>query len=119
VTILLQKRWEDADGNVFALRVGTGSELLPDQKAWKDGHRLPVRYGDISQAPDFKPGDALTSYMKTRNSKGKMVIVQEIGWADPSETPTHLLVMFSSSNHEAFNCHVGNNLWIDNVKLEY
>ena len=59
-----------------------------------------MNYGDISGKPFYKPYMGLISKENSyyaRNSKGKMVPVQEVGWDDPSATPTHLIVMFSSA----------------------
>jgi hypothetical protein len=53
----------------------------------------------------------------TKNSKGKSVPVHEIEWGDKAETPTHIIVRFSSSHGEAYIGDPVNKLWIDNVKL--
>lgn len=121
--ILLQRRWEDADGNLYAKRVATGrehfSKSTPD---WVDGHRLELQYGDISHTPGYQPYMGLIPQTKNyyaRNSKGKMVPVKEVGWDSPDATPTHMLVMFSSGSGEAYVGTVGTVLWVDNVRLEY
>lgn len=54
-----------------------------------------------------------------RNSKGKSVPVKEVGWASANETPTHLILQFSSSDGGAYIGTPGNTLWIDNVALVY
>ena len=54
-----------------------------------------------------------------RNSKGKSVPLKETGWAAANETPTHLIVQFSSSNGGAFIGSPGNTIWIDNVRLVF
>lgn len=54
-----------------------------------------------------------------RNSKGKQVLLKETGWADKDETPTHLIIQFSSSNGGAFVGSPGNTFWIDNVSLVF
>lgn len=54
-----------------------------------------------------------------RNSKGESVLIQENGWADADETPTHLILQFTSSFGGAFVGSPGNKLWIDNVCLVY
>lgn len=54
-----------------------------------------------------------------RNSKGKSVVLKEVGWADAGEQPTHLIVQFSSSNGGAFIGSPGNTIWIDNVRLVF
>ncbi|MDD7532214.1 MAG: PCMD domain-containing protein [Candidatus Cryptobacteroides sp.] len=122
VAIILQKRWEDEQGNVHALRVGTGIErITSDVPDWVNGHRIPVHYGDISGESWYK------DYMKLLNgtpmdlhcinSKGKNVKIVEEGWADENETPNVLIIRFLASCGEAFYGGVGNTLWIDNVKL--
>ena len=59
----------------------------------------------------------ITYYAK--NSKGKIVEIQEEGWAQPDDTPTHAMLMFTASTHEAFVGTIGNTLWLDNIALEY
>jgi len=54
-----------------------------------------------------------------RNSKGKSVQLKETGWAADNETPTHLILQFSSSNGGAFIGSPGNTFWIDNVRLVF
>ena len=53
------------------------------------------------------------------NSKGKNVPIKEEGWADPNETPTHIVLKFDSSHGGAYVGTIGNTLWIDNVKFVY
>ena len=53
-TVVLQKRWEDEDGNVHALRVGTGIErIMEDVPQWKNGHEIKIHYGDITSEPFY------------------------------------------------------------------
>lgn len=116
--ILLQHRWEDADGNLFAKRVGTGRETYgKSTTGWRNHHDLKIHYGAEG-----------SSYMKllpekksyyARNSKGKMVPVKEIGWADANEAPTHMIVMFSAGSGEPYMGTPGLTLWVDNVALVY
>ena len=61
----------------------------------------------------------LSSTDYARNSKGKSVPVREVGWAATDETPTHLILQFSSSDGVACTGTPGNTLWIDNVSLVY
>ncbi len=123
VLIFLQRRWEDKDGNIYAKRVGTGRELLgKSTSGWVDGHKLDVHYGDISGEPFYKPNMALLTgdgVYQARNSKGEMVPVQEVGWDDPSATPTHMLLMFSSGSGKPYVGTPGMVFWVDNVALEY
>jgi hypothetical protein len=53
------------------------------------------------------------------NSKGESVQVKEVGWGDDNETPTHLMIQFTSSHGGAYIGSPGNSLWVDNVKLVY
>ncbi|MDE6197510.1 MAG: PCMD domain-containing protein [Muribaculaceae bacterium] len=123
VIIYLQRRWEDADGNIMAKRVGTGRELLGrSTSGWINDHRLKVRYGDITAQPGYKSGMGLIPEGKSyyaRNSHGKMVPVREVGWESADATPTHLVVMFSSGSGEPYTGTPGTTLWIDNVGLVY
>ena len=123
VFILLQRRWEDADGNLYAKRVGTGRELLStNTSTWVNGHNLSVNYGDISHESYFKTYMGLIPEEKSycaRNSKGKIVPVHEVGWDSPDATPTHILVMFSAGSGEPYVGTVGTEFLIDNVALAY
>lgn len=123
VVLLLQKRWEDANGNVYAKRVGTANERFgkntPD---WVDDHTIPILYGDITGNAAFQPQMGLVPDDQAyycRNSKGKMVPIHEVGWADDNEQPTHMILQISSSYGGAYVGTVGNSLWVDNVKLAY
>lgn len=123
VFILLQRRWEDSDGNIHARRVGTGRELFDKSTSgWVDGHRLVVNYGDISHKPYFKPYMDLIPAEKSYcalNSKGEIRRVVEEGWDSPDATPTHLLVMFSAGSGEPYVGTIGTNFYVDNIALEY
>lgn len=118
VYVLLQKRWEDADGKIHALRVGTGRERYDKSIPLTKGHRLNINYGDITGKPFYKSYMGLLNGDKAyyaKNSKGKLVPVQEEGWADPDETPTHVLVMCSSSCGTPFVGTEGLTLYVDNI----
>lgn len=118
VYVLLQKRWEDAKGNIHALRVGTGRERYNTSVPFTAKHQLPIHYGDITKKSFYKPYMGLLNGNKAyyaKNSKGKLVPVQEEGWAKPDETPTHVLVMCSSSCGEPFVGTEGLTLYVDNV----
>ena len=122
VYVLLQKRWEDADGKLYAKRVGTGRERYSKSIPWTKGHQLKINYGDITKTPGYKPWMGLLNGKKAyyaKNSKGKMVPVEEVGWADADETPTHVLVMASSSCGEPFIGTEGIALYIDNVAFGF
>lgn len=121
VILLLQKRWEDEEGNVYSKRVGTMvqryTESTPD---WVNDATYPILYGNITSKPEYKP------YMRiqveeryTLNSKGKSIPIQEVGWAEPGEAPTHMVLQFTSSHGGAYIGSPGNTFWIDNVELIY
>jgi hypothetical protein len=120
-TVMLQKRWEDKEGNVFALRVGTGAERFTrTENEWQNGHFVEIHYGDITGKSFYKSymgliSKDLSNY--TINSKGEIVPIQEIGWAPAGERPTHIIIKFSSSYGEAYVGDTSNRLWIDNVKI--
>lgn len=123
VFIILQRRWEDADGNLYAKRVGTGRERFSEStEGWVNRHRLPVMYGDITGRSDYRPYMGLipeeNSYY-ARNSKGKMVPVKEVGWDAPDAVPTHMLVMASAASGTAYVGTPGLTLWVDNFGLVY
>lgn len=123
VFIILQRRWEDADGNLYAKRVGTGREHFgKSTSGWVNGHKLNVQYGDITSLPCYKPFMGLIPEEKSyyaRNSKGKMVPVHEVGWDSPDATPTHMLVMASAGSGTAYIGTIGLNFWVDNFALQY
>lgn len=123
IAIILQKRWEDEEGNVHALRVGTGIERITENVPdWVDRHRIDVHYGDISSEPFFKDYMDLNNNPErafhTLNGKGDNVIVSEEGWAAPEEQPNFMIIKFISSCGKAFYGGVGNTLWIDNIRIE-
>ena len=121
--ILLQRRWEDAEGNLYAKRVGTGREQLgTPTDGWINRHHLKIHYGDITGQPYYKSYMGLIPEAKSyyaRNSKGKMVPVKEVGWDDPSATPTHMIIMFSAGSGEPYTGTPGLTIWVDNVELAY
>lgn len=123
VMVLLQKRWEDAEGNIHALRIGTLVERITQStNGWAEGLTLPIRYGNFTTAAEFKPYMGLVSGEQSyyaRNSKGQIVPIRESGWASPEEKPTHLILKASSSHGGAYIGSIGNTLWIDNVRLEF
>lgn len=123
IQILLQKRWEDKDGNVYAKRIGTGWKLMDKTvNSWQNKYRIPVNYGDISKQSYYTSDMRLrnnTEAYYTKNSKGKMVPIREEGWGTKDDTVTHLIVQFSSSNGGAYIGNTDSRLWVDNVGLVY
>lgn len=122
VYVLLQKRWEDEKGNIYAQRVGTGRERYSKSIPWTTQHQIPIHYGDITKQSFYKSWMGLLNGDKAyyaKNSKGKLVPVQEIEWAPADATPTHVLVMASSSCGEPFVGTEGLTLYIDNVAFGF
>lgn len=119
--LFLQKRNEDAKGNITATRVGTMVvKYAKSTSGWIENATYEILYGDITGNPKY---DASTMALRdtdyARNSKGVSVPIVETGWASPGETPTHLMIQFSSSHGGAFIGTPGNTLWVDNVRLVY
>lgn len=122
---LLQKRWEDKDGNVFATRIG-GNRLFftGTVNQWINGATYPVYYGDVTKLPQYDPKTMglIPSVGKVyvRNSKGVFVPLVETGWGKPGEVPTHLIMYFTSS-YEGMK-YTGSTesvFWVDNIELIY
>ena len=120
--LLLQKRWEDEDGKIHALRVGTMvARYDKDTGDWVNDATYPIHYGDIRKDPYY-----VEEWMKiqdqeryTMNSKGDNVVIQEEGWGDVNDVPTHMVLQFASSHGGAYIGSPGNVLWVDNVRLVY
>ena len=122
VVCLLQKRWEDEKGNLYAKRIGTMIHRFDKSTDWVNGAKFTIQYGDISKKAGFHSYMGLVTGDRTQyaqNSKGKMVPVKEVGWADANETPTHIVLQFDSSYGGAYVGSIGTTLWIDNVRLVY
>ena len=119
--LYLQKRHEDAKGNITAQRIGTMVvKYGKSTNGWVNGATYDIHYGNITGKSYY---DATTMGLRNidyaRNSKGKSVIVHETGWASASDTPTHIILQFSSSHGGAYIGTVGNTFWVDNVGLVY
>jgi hypothetical protein len=120
IYIYLQHRWEDKEtGRIYARRVGTVYERICETiPEWINNHQLPIRWGDISEDPDFQEYEGLNQTdMMTRNSRGKMVRIEELGWS--KDEPTHIVMYISSSNAGVFRACEGNTLWVDNLRWVY
>lgn len=122
IFVYLQRRWEDADGNIHAKRVGTARQRFVGNRDWQKGYQIPITYGDASAQPGYK------SYMKllngenayyAKNSKGKLVPVQEEGWDSADATPTHMILMCSAGSGVAYEGQLGMELWVDNIGMEF
>lgn len=122
VFIYLQRRWEDANGNIHAKRVGTARKRFTGNTDWKPGYRLPITYGDASAQPGYKSYMGLLNGERAyyaKNSKGKLVPVQEEGWDSADAVPTHMILMCSAGSGVAYEGQLGMELWVDNIGLEY
>ena len=118
---ILQKRWEDEDGTLHALRVGTARvRMSQSTDGWVEGKEFPIHYGDITGEPYYREWMGLVTGERqyyALNSKGKNVPIHEDGWAEANATPTHLILKFDSSYGGAYIGSEGNTLWLDNIKL--
>ena len=122
VILLLQKRWEDEEGNIYAKRIGTMvvryDKTTPD---WTNNATYEIMYGDITGNPAYK-AHMMRLQVEERyavNSKGESVPIHEVAWGAKEDTPTHMVLQFTSSHGGAYIGSPGNSLWIDNVKLVY
>lgn len=118
---LLQKRSEDAEGNIIAKRVGTVAVKYSQTHGWHNGATYEIMYGDITHDKRYV-SDLMhlgVGGYYARNSKGESKLIKEVGWAGENEHPTHLILQFTSSMGGAFIGSPGNKLWIDNVNLVY
>ena len=118
IVLVLQHRWEE-NGHVYAYRVGTATEYIEQSTSgWVDGHRVEVCYGELKS--DCKqPWHELTdNRFKTRNSQGKMVNIEEVGFRGEMQ-PTHMIIQISSGSMPPFTGSPGNVVWCDNIRLAY
>lgn len=119
VECYFQKRWEDADGSLHALRVGTmRTRFSKSTNDWLEAQDFTIHYGDITKQSFYRDYMGLNNDSRAyygRNSKGKVVKIIEEGWADPDETPTHVMLRFTSSHGDAYIGSIGNTLWVDNI----
>lgn len=122
--LYLQKRWEDDQGNVYAMRVGTAYERFTStDTTWNNGHQIEIKYGNITNEPFYREFMQLVPQeveQYTVNSRGEAVPIKEIEWDESgTEAPTHIVLRISASHGEAYVGDITNRLWIDNVKLVY
>ena len=123
VVFILQHRWEDAEGNIHAKRVGTAMcQIEKSSQGWVMVCWVPVIYGDARKSKDYKPYmDLISGYknMYAFNSKGQKKLILEETWADADCPVTHAIMWFSSGSSGAFIGALGNVFWVDEVRLEY
>ena len=118
VMLLLQRRWEDADGNIHAERVGTAVLLIGrSTQGWVKDGRIPVIYGEAGKKlMDLINGE---NALYAVNSRGKRVKIMEDGWAGADAPCTHAVLHISSGSQGGYTGAPGNTLWIDNLRMEY
>ncbi len=122
---ILQKRWEEADGNVFATRIGGIRTFFNDtHNQWINGAIFPVLYGDISRESFYDPQKMglipFVGPMYVKNSKGSMVQLVEKNWGSGDLTPTNLVMYFNSSYQGIdFIGSPESKFWVDNISLIY
>lgn len=123
VLLLLQRRWEDAEGNVHAERVGTAIlRISRSTEGWVKDRRITVMYGDARKQSGYRSYMGLISGEKTLytvNSKGKRVPILEEGWAAADAPCTHAVLHIASGCQGGFTGAPGNTLWVDNLRMEY
>ncbi|MBV5314816.1 MAG: PCMD domain-containing protein [Prolixibacteraceae bacterium] len=123
--LILQKRWEDKNGNVFATRIGGARQFfIGTVKEWINDSTFPIYYGDITHLKEY---DAKTmglipgsGEVFVKNSQGKMVSLVETGWGKPNDVPTHLIFYFTSSYQGIL--YTGSTetvFWVDNIEFVY
>lgn len=123
--LILQKRWEDQNGNVFATRIGGARRFFTGTvNQWISGSTFPVSYGDLTRLPEY---DAKTmglipgvNEVYVKNSNGRMVPLVETGWGKPDDVPTHLILYFTSSYQGVQ--YIGSTktvFWVDNIEFVY
>jgi hypothetical protein len=123
--LILQKRWEDEKGNVFATRIGGARNFFSDtSNNWVNDTTITIHYGNITKEPFYDPKIMglipQISELYVKNSKNEMGPLTETGWDTNDETPTHLILYFTSS-FEGIN-YTGSPqsvFWIDNIQLIY
>ncbi|MCA0133321.1 PCMD domain-containing protein [Winogradskyella alexanderae] len=100
IYVLLEKREGDT-----VERIGTGWFRSANTVQDWTTIEIPVKYGELTSAdPEFE-------YANIREGEF---------WGNPSDTPTHITVVFSSSAlGDFFTGAIGSELWINNLELIY
>ena len=123
IMLLLQNRWEDEEGNIHALRVGTAVRRIDKSTdGWVKGLRVPVIYGDARKDTRFRDFMGLlqgAQRLYALNSRGQRKPILEEGWADADAPVTHAVLQITAGSCGAFTGALGNTLWVDNIRLEY
>ena len=124
VVCLVQRRWEDGEGNLYAKRIGSAFHRFRNTTGkWTDGYVVPVVYGEeqkkFPQDRVIKLQNADSGYVYAKNSRGELRRVVEVGYTEPDEKPTHLVMYISSGYGGPYIGSPGSMLWVDNVSLGY
>lgn len=123
--VILQKRWEDKNGNVFATRIGGARQFFTGSvDQWINGAMFPVTYGDATHLKEYDektmgliPG---VSEVYVKNSQNNMVSLVETGWGKPDDIPTHMILYFTSSYRGVdYTGSPETVFWVDNIELVY
>lgn len=121
ISVVLQKRWEDENGQLHAKRVGTAYMRIKENvDSWINDFTLPIKYGDITKESDYQDymGVDYENYPYWGiNNAGVKMQISEKEYADPDEMPTHIIIRFSSGYGGAFCGALGDKLWVDNLKI--
>ena len=123
--LILQKRWEDKNGNVFAIRIGGARQFFTGTvNQWVNGSTFPVTYGDITHLPVYDPKTMglipEVSEVYVKNSQNKMVPLVETGWGNSDDIPTHLILYYTSSHQGVeYTGSTETVFWVDNIELVY
>jgi hypothetical protein len=100
IYVLLERR----EGNSVE-RIGTGWFRSGIQETDFTTLEVPVKYGELT------PADPEFDYANIREGES---------WGDPQATPTHIIVVFSSSAlGDFFTGAIGSELWVNNFELVY
>ena len=120
IMLILQRRWEDENGNIHALRVGTAfRRIRKSTDGWVIGLKVPVIYGDARQNPAYKSYMGLNSTLYALNSRGQRKPIIEEGWADADSPVTHAVLQISAGSCGSFVGALDNTIYVDNICLEY
>ncbi len=120
MVMLLQNRWEDAEGGLHASRVGTAIVHYTESCGWQIDATYPIIYGDATLSPEFTTEMNLGYEQRyALNSKGENVPLIEDRWAREGMEPTHVILHFASSHGGAYVGSPGNEFCIDNVRFVY
>lgn len=123
--IILQKRWADKNGNVFATRIGGARKFFTGTVSdWVNGTLFPITYGDFTKLPQYDPKTMglipSVGEVYVKNSQGKVVPLVETGWGKPEDTPTHLIFYFISSYEGIqYQGSPESVFWVDNIEFVY